>query len=276
MDNYDLKEDIREYWSRRAETFDLAFGHRIPPGPEFDAWQKPIRDALGDRPLRVLELACGTAEVTRLIHDLGHDVTALDFSEAMLAVAKRKHAGKARLRFILADAENPMESDETYDAIVCRHLVWTLTAPKQALQEWCRILKPGGVLLVFDGDWMRPTRMGKVASWLIARIDAVIGKDKAYDGAMSDRHASIMQRLPFGVGLTAADLQPLLVSVGFADIAVGSHAPIAAAQRRTANLRNSLRTLVYRRFILKARKPFAVLTGQPTRATPASPASGGR
>lgn len=255
MDNYSLKEDIREYWSRRAETFDLAFGHRIPPGPEFDAWQKPIRDALGARALRVLELACGTGEVTRLIHDLGHDVTALDFSEAMLAVARRKHAGKEHLRFILADAENPMEPDEAYDAIVCRHLVWTLTTPQQALREWHRVLKPGGVLLVFDGDWMRPTRVGSIASWLIARIDAVIGKDKAYDGAMSDRHASIMGRLPFSAGLTETDLRPLLSSVGFEDMIARSHAPIAAAQRRTSNLRNTLRTFVYRRFILIARKP---------------------
>lgn len=41
--NFDLKEEIRNYWSKRSETFDLAFGHRIAPGPEADAWQKPIR-----------------------------------------------------------------------------------------------------------------------------------------------------------------------------------------------------------------------------------------
>jgi ubiquinone/menaquinone biosynthesis C-methylase UbiE len=34
-------------------------------------------------------------------------VTAFDFSEAMLDVARRKHAGAKGLRFLLADAENP-------------------------------------------------------------------------------------------------------------------------------------------------------------------------
>ena len=38
LSNDHLKEDIRDYWSRRSQTFDLAFGHRIPEGPEFDAW----------------------------------------------------------------------------------------------------------------------------------------------------------------------------------------------------------------------------------------------
>ncbi|PTR07042.1 methyltransferase family protein [Cereibacter azotoformans] len=92
--NHDLVEDIRDYWSRRSATFDLAFGHRIAPGPEAHAWAQPMRDHLGPAPARVLELACGTGEVTRLVHDLGHDVTALDFSEPMLAVARAKHAGK--------------------------------------------------------------------------------------------------------------------------------------------------------------------------------------
>ena len=253
--NSHLKEDIRDYWSRRSKTFDLAFGHRIPPGPEFDAWADAIRARLGPEPRRVLELACGTGEVTRLLLSLGHDVTALDFSEAMLAVARGKHAGARGLRFLLADAENPMEPDESYDAIVCRHLVWTLTMPEQAFAEWFRMLKPGGMLLFFDGDWAAPTRLGRLASRAIAVLDRFIGTDPHYDGAMSERHSSIMARLPFGDGLTVERVLPLLEDAGFRDMEIGSHAAIARAQRRTTDLRNKLRTLLYRRFILSCRKP---------------------
>ncbi|MBR7654700.1 class I SAM-dependent methyltransferase [Brucella oryzae] len=262
-DNFDLKEEIRDYWSRRSETFDLAFGHRIPAGPETDAWQAPIRDFLGSSRQRVLELACGTGEVTRLIHDLGHDVTALDFSETMLAVASKKHAGKPRLRFILADAENTMEPDESYDAIICRHLVWTLTEPEKTFAEWYRILKPGGRLLFFDGDWKRPRSVGRIASFLISLIDRVVGEDKHYDGALSDRHEAIMNALPFGKGLRAEDVWPLLEEAGFCSIRTLSHAPIAQAQRHKANLRNMLRTYVYRRFIMTATKPNFVTAKEP-------------
>lgn len=250
--NFNLKEEIRDYWSKRSETFDLAFGHRIPRGPEFDAWQKPIRDHLGSRPLRILELACGTGEVTELLHDLGHDITALDFSEAMLAVARRKHARKDRLRFVLADAENPMEADATYDAVVCRHLVWTLTDPIAAFSEWRRVLKPGGKLVVFDGDWATPTRMGGLATWLIGVIDRVRGPDLNYDGALSVRHASIMSAIPFGGGLRPDMIVPMLEHAGFGQLQIGSHASIAVAQRKTADLRDWLRTFVYKRFILTA------------------------
>lgn len=255
LSNDHLKEDIRDYWSRRSQTFDLAFGHRIPEGPEFDAWAAAIRAHLGPEPRHVLELACGTGEVTRLLLSLGHEVTALDFSEAMLSVARRKHAGAKGLRFLLADAENPMEPDESYDAIVCRHLVWTLTTPEQAFAEWYRMLKPGGMLLFFDGDWAAPTRLGRLASRAIAILDRLIGTDPHYDGAMGERHSSIMQRLPFGDGLTVERVVPLLEAAGFRDMMIGSQAPIARAQRRTADLRNTLRTLLYRRFILCCRKP---------------------
>jgi len=253
--NHHLKDDIREYWSKRSETFDLAFGHRIPRGPEFDAWAAAVRSALGARPLKVLELACGTGEVTGVLLSLGHDVTALDFSETMLAVARRKHAVNDKVRFILADAERTMEPDGTYDAVVCRHLVWTLTEPEQALAEWLRLLKPGGRLLVFDGDWSKPTPLGRLASLAVAALERIIGYDPHYDGAMSERHAKIMERLPFGDGLTVERLVPLIEAAGFENILLPSRRPIAAAQRRNADLRNRLRTFFYRRFVLVCSRP---------------------
>ncbi len=254
--NEDLVEEIRDYWSRRSESFDLAFGHRVAPGAEAEAWAEPMRAHLGAAPLRLLELACGTGEITRLVHDLGHEVTALDFSEAMLAKARAKHAGKPRLRFLLADAARTLEPEAAYDAILCRHLVWTLTEPEAAFAEWLRILRPGGRLLIYDGDWAKPKPSGIWASRLLALWEK-FSPDPHYDGAMGERHAAIMRRLPFGEGLTYARLAPLLEAAGFTELREHSHEPIARAQRRTQGLRNNLRTRVYRRFILTARKPEA-------------------
>lgn len=253
LTNHHLKEEIRDYWSNRAETFDRAFGHHIPEGPEFDAWAEAIRSHIGPEPRRVLELACGTGEVTKLLLALGHEVTALDFSETMLSVAKRKHSGQ-RVRFLLADAEHPMEPDETYDAIICRHLVWTLVEPETAFAQWHRMLKPGGQLLVFDGNWAKPTAIGRLASGAIRIIDRLTDVDPHYDSAMSDRHAHIMTQLPFSDGLTVERLVPLLAKAGFREFRVSSRRPIAKAQRKRADLRNRLRTLLYRRFILCCRK----------------------
>jgi ubiquinone/menaquinone biosynthesis C-methylase UbiE len=252
--NADLKEDIRAYWSERSKTFDQDFGHRIPEGPEFDAWAKAIRAQLGDKPLKILELACGTGEVTRVLLSMGHTVTALDFSEPMLATAKVKHQGNARAYFILADAENTMEPDESYDAIVSRHLVWTLTDPAMAFADWHRVLRPDGKLLFFDGNWAEPSRLGRLALRIIAVMDRVTGASTHLDGGLGARHTEIMQRLPFSNGLSPSAVVPLLDRAGFADIEVTSQRSIARGQRDRANIRNKLRTLVYNKFVLSCTK----------------------
>jgi SAM-dependent methyltransferase len=189
-----------------------------------------------------------------LLLGLGHRVTALDFSETMLGMAQRKHAGQARVSFHLGDAEATLLPEARFDAIVCRHLVWTLTDPAAAFREWHRLLKPGGRLFFFDGDWAKPTPFGAVVQRGIDLLEKIIGHDVHYDGAMSDHHGAIMARLPFGDGLTAERVVPLIEAAGFGDITIGSHAAIARAQRRQADLRNKLRTLVYRRFVLRAVK----------------------
>jgi len=254
--NYALKEEIREYWTARAANFDAAFGHRMPPGPERDAWQREIARHLGSAPLEVLELACGTGEVTGALRRLGHRVTGLDFSEAMLSRARAKHAGDTGTRFVLADAEYTREATGRYDAIVCRHLVWTLTDPEAALADWFRVLRPGGHLLVFDGDFAAPYgATGRLAQRLLRLLDRWQGSAAVPHNPDMDRHAAIMRELPFGKGLTPEILEPLLLRAGFAELAFRSHAPIARAQRRGAALRDRLRTLLYRRFVLHARKP---------------------
>ncbi len=91
MQNWSLKDDIREYWTIRAETYDLSPGHGIAKIREMEAWKRLIRRHLGDGENRkALDLACGTGVMTMLMHDLGFDVTGLDFTEAMMAKARRK------------------------------------------------------------------------------------------------------------------------------------------------------------------------------------------
>jgi SAM-dependent methyltransferase len=146
------------------------------------------------------------------------------------------------------------EPDSHYDAVVCRHLVWTLTDPKAALGDWFRVLKPGGHLLVFDGDFSAPGGLsGRVAKRLIAWLDR-IGVAPPHN-PLADRHAAIMGELPFADGLTFAKLRPVAEAAGFATVVRHSHKASARGQRQGASLREHLQSRLYHRFILHGRKP---------------------
>jgi len=191
--NYHLKDEIKAYWSARAETFDSQPGHEIFSEAERAAWHALIKKHLGmgqvgpEERRKVLDLASGTGVVSHLLDDLGFSVTGMDWAEPMLERARAKAKTRGRsIRFLIGDAESTMEPDATYDAITNRHLVWTLVDPLGAFREWRRVLKPGGRVLIVDGDFVNPSPLAKITS-LIAKLVARLGlaKPTAHHGPTS-------------------------------------------------------------------------------------------
>lgn len=56
---------------------------------------------------------------------------------------------------VLGDAQILPFADNTFDCVCSRNLVWNLEMPQTAYREWLRVLKPGGLLLIFDGNHYR-------------------------------------------------------------------------------------------------------------------------
>jgi ubiquinone/menaquinone biosynthesis C-methylase UbiE len=248
--NYTLKEEIRAYWSGRAASFDSQVGHAIKSDAELAAFQRLLRESFGPAPLEVLDLACGTGEITRALLSLGHEVTGIDFSDEMLARARAKHGDKARI--LAGDAERLLDEDESYDALVTRHLVWTLTDPEAAFAEWFRVLRPGGKLLVIDGDWINRTwlqgLLNRVGTYLRERAGA------APHGADREAFESITKRFFFRDGLSAERLGAMLRAAGFARIEAADYRQVVRAQQRHAALHDALRLGSSTRFAVLATK----------------------
>jgi malonyl-CoA O-methyltransferase len=110
------------------------------------------------RGLTVADIGCGTGRHALAMAAAGANVTAVDFSEGMLAKARAK-PGAAAVRFIQHDLERllPLESG-AYDRIMCGLVIDHIANLEGLFREMRRICKPDGFALV---SVMHPAMMLK-------------------------------------------------------------------------------------------------------------------
>lgn len=204
-----------------------------------------------------------------MLRALGARVTGLDLSEAMLARARAKNGGPGPPhRAYLGDAERLADPDAAYDAVVARHLAWTLPDAPAAFAEWLRVLRPGGRLLVVDGDWVTLTPLGRAERWLSERLAARAGATdatgaEAEAGRDPDAHAAILARVHYRAGLTASALRGDLARARFGAFAAHDVGRVYRATLAPAPLAARLRMTAPRRFALSAARPAAPTTAVP-------------
>jgi SAM-dependent methyltransferase len=121
---------------------------------EYAAWVDACRALLPPAPADVLDLATGTGFLATLAAGLGHRVTGIDLAEPMLAEARANAAAHGLdATFASGDAVAPGFAPASFDAITCRHFLWTLREPGSAFRNWRALLRPGGRVIAIDGFW---------------------------------------------------------------------------------------------------------------------------
>ena len=155
MDNNKIKSEIAESWNEESAFYDSYVSHGVQTEDEKKLWKDAFAASLPQSsPLRILDVGCGTGAMGLILAEMGHTIVGLDLSKGMMNVGREK-ARKFNLpmSFREGDAENPPFEDNSFDAVINRHLLWTLPHPETALAGWYRVLKPGGVVMVIDGVW---------------------------------------------------------------------------------------------------------------------------
>jgi ubiquinone/menaquinone biosynthesis methyltransferase len=119
------------------------------------AWKRRLVRMAGPQAgQRALDVCCGTGDIAFALARAGADVTAVDFSAAMLAVAAQR-AGTPRSslptpRFQQGDAMQLAFADETFDLVTVGYGLRNLADWKTGLREMHRVARPGARLLVLD------------------------------------------------------------------------------------------------------------------------------
>lgn len=102
----------------------------------------------------MLDVGCGPGFFSVLLARLGYEVTAVDYTENMLAEARKNaaHYG-VNIDFRRMDAQKLDFEDGIFDLVISRNVLWNLEQPEQAYREWLRVLKPNGTVMNFDGNF---------------------------------------------------------------------------------------------------------------------------
>jgi malonyl-CoA O-methyltransferase len=129
---------VRAGYDRWAAVYD----HDANP---LQALEDPaVRAAVGDpRGLTTLDLGCGTGRHALWLAAAGATVTAVDFSDGMLAEARRK-PGAESIRFVAHDLHQPLPFAAEFDLVVSGLVLEHLRELDHFFTEARRVLKPGG------------------------------------------------------------------------------------------------------------------------------------
>jgi ubiquinone/menaquinone biosynthesis C-methylase UbiE len=100
----------------------------------------------------VLEVAPGPGYFSIELAKLGpYSVTGLDISHTFVEIANKKAAeAGVHVDFRQGNASSMPFADDTFDFLLCRAAFKNFGQPVRALQEMCRVLKPGGRGLIID------------------------------------------------------------------------------------------------------------------------------
>jgi len=212
-----VKQQVAAHWNRRAAHFDEDFGHSIRTSAERAAWDRildlilPAADGL-----EALDIGCGTGFLSLELAFRGHRVTGVDFAPSMIAQARKKAAERqATIRYEEADAEQLPFAAGSFDMAVSRHLLWTLPHPERAMDEWIRVLRPGGRLIVVD-----------------SQADVSASPEPLDNARRSPEYAAIGDRLPFVSGWPREEIERLFAAHQLVNIASDPFLDLVAAEEQ--------------------------------------------
>jgi phosphatidylethanolamine/phosphatidyl-N-methylethanolamine N-methyltransferase len=138
------RESVEQAYDRWAPIYDLVFGGVFSKGRSAAI---AATNKIGGR---VLEVGVGTG-ISLPLYGQNVRIVGTDISEAMLRKAKQRVA-EQRLKNVeglaVMDAEKLEFPDNSFDVVMAQYVVTAVPNPEVALDEFARVLRPGGELII--------------------------------------------------------------------------------------------------------------------------------
>lgn len=141
-----IKQKILSAYETLAKRYNALIDHK----PHNAYYDRPNTLSLIPEPKGkiILDAACGPGKYAEVLMAQGAEVTGFDMSPKMVALAKERNPDSGK--FFVHDLEEPLNDfeDETFDIVLCALAFHYLENWEKAIQEFRRVLKPGGQLVI--------------------------------------------------------------------------------------------------------------------------------
>lgn len=150
--NHLLSFNLDRFWRRRAVARFFRPSHR-----------------------HILDACCGTGELTEILRKRlppGGSVIGVDFCEDMLEIAKKRHRNVKNVDYQVGNIQQLPFPDKSFYAVYNCFALRNLSDVSGALAEMCRVLKPGGQLVIIDLTLPRSA----LWHWYLSHVVPFIGR----------------------------------------------------------------------------------------------------
>ena len=154
------KGKVYMFWDRVAGVYDIFVN--VVNRKTHRELKRMIAGLIGPED-EVLVCACGTGLLSAVIAGRCRSLTATDFSEKMLAKARKNYAAFRNVSFAFADITALRYPDGSFDKAVAGNVIHLLDEPLKALVGLNRVCRPGGTLII--PTYMNRDRNGRTGGF---------------------------------------------------------------------------------------------------------------
>lgn len=153
--------EVRELLMKSETIYKAIYGkltryyditHKMHPYKAQTDFADKVFQKYGGGGKRVLAICCGTGEHARYMIEKGYNITGVDLSDDMLAIAKRKFLNRDKKPSFIQKDVTKLDFDEEFDNVYCFNAFFHMTTYEMVVEAlkgiWCS-LKKGGVF-TFD------------------------------------------------------------------------------------------------------------------------------
>ncbi len=135
-------QDYYDSWRNRSKYYNIITGitqRAIKENNHFISNERKVLDA-----------GCGTGRNIQLLLDLdAKNIVGIDISEKLLGMAKKKYNQNKKIQLFLYNLEEKLPfKNQSFDVIICTKTLPHVNNIKQILNEFNRILKKGGIMML--------------------------------------------------------------------------------------------------------------------------------